>query len=310
MSQVDFTADTSVTSTRDVLHTEPVDTGEPVDRPNPDVILRTVDNVDFRFYKLLLSMASPFFSNMFTLPQPESLDTTDNVQNKCGLPVIPVSETSTIMQKLLSLCSPIYDVKVPALENLDIVMSLLDAADKYEMERVGKYILNLITAPTFLEREPMRVFAIACRYRAEKETTMAARYMLRFAVWEPEYVAELDFISGSNYQRLVKYHANCGHAMAQLGRLWSTYPLPPLDCKCCRKQGVSRLSAREYQDSVIEALRIRPCVETLLRQEWIDVMVRKAGSCQTCRERAPRKLAKYAQELATAVEAIISLVGL
>ncbi|KAG1907956.1 uncharacterized protein F5891DRAFT_1135784 [Suillus fuscotomentosus] len=280
----------------------PVDAGAPFDRG--DIILRSADNVDFHFHKLLLSLASSFFSNMFSLPQPDSLDDAAD-RTKDGLPIIPVTENSVILQKLLSFCSPVYDTDVPALENLDIVMSVLDAADKYDMKRVGIFIVRMITAPRFLEKEPMRVFAIACRYRSEAETLVAARYMLRFAVWEPAYVSELDFISGSDFQRLVKYHTNCGQAMTQLTRLWSTYPLPSLDCKFCRKKGVSRLSLKEYQDSVIEALRIRPSVESLLNPEWIDSMVRRAGSCIGCRERAPRALAEYAKELAFPVMAII-----
>ncbi|KAL4062574.1 hypothetical protein V8B97DRAFT_2023156 [Scleroderma yunnanense] len=294
-----------VSDSSDVYCSEPVDADAPFNRSSADVILRTADNVDFRFYKLLLSLASPFFANMFALPQPAPLDSTAD-ETKYGLPVIPVSEKSVVMRKLLSFCSPIYDIDIPTLENLDIVMSVLDAADKYDMKQVGKFIVSLITAPHFLEKEPMRVFAIACRYRAKEETTIAARYMLRFAVWEPTYVAELDFISGSDYQRLVKYHASCGETMTQLVRLWPAFPLPPLDCKFCRKQGISRLSVKEYQASAIEALRIRPCVETLLRQEWIDTMVRRAGSCQNCRERIPRKLATYVRELAIPVKQMIS----
>lgn len=280
----------------------PVDAAAPFDRG--DIILRSADNVDFHFHKLLLSLASSFFSNMFLLPQPSPLDE-DADQTKNGLPIIPVTEKSVVLQKLLSFCSPVYDTDVPALEDLDIVMSVLDAADKYDMKRVGIFIVKMITAPRFLEKEPMRVFAIACRYRSEAETLAAARYMLRFAVWEPAYVSELDFISGSDFQRLVKYHASCGQAMTQLTRLWSTYPLPLLDCKFCRKKGVSRLSLKEYQDSVMETLRIRPSVESLLNPEWIDSMVKRAGSCISCKERVSRKFAAYAKELAFPVMAII-----
>jgi len=280
----------------------PVDAGAPFDRG--DVIIRSVDNVDFYFHKLLLSLASSFFSNMFSLPQPGPLEDAAD-RTKHGLPIIPVTEKSVVLRKLLSFCSPVYDTDVPALENLDIVMSVLDAADKYDMKRVGRFIVKMITAPRFLETEPMRVFAIACRYRSEPETLTAARYMLRFAVWEPAYVSELDFISGSDFQRLVKYHASCGQAMTQLTRLWPMYPLPLLDCKFCRKKGVSRMSLKEYQDSVIEALRIRPSVESLLSPEWIDSMVKRAGSCISCRERAPRKFADYAKELASPVMEII-----
>jgi hypothetical protein len=285
----------------------PVDADSPFNRPHADVILRTSDSVDFRFYKLLLSLASPFFANMFALPQPGPLDGAAN-QTKYDIPIIPISEKSAVIRKLLSFCSPVYDTDVPALENLDIVMSVLDAADKYDMKRVGKFVVKMITAPQFLEQEPMRVFAIACRYRAEAETTIAARYMLRFAAWEPAYVAELDFISGSDYQRLIRYHASCGQAVGQLVRLWSTFPLPPLDCKFCRKKGLSRLSLKDYQDSVIDALRIRPCVETLLNPEWIETMVRKAGSCPGCRDRAPRKIQDYTKELAVPLDEIISQV--
>jgi len=152
----------------------------------------------------------------------------------------------------------------------------------------------------------MRVFAIACRYRAEVETNVAARYMLRFAVWEPAHVTELDFISGSDYQRLVKFHASCGQAMSQLVRLWSLFPLPPLDCKFCRKNGLPRLSLKSYQDSVIGALRVRPCAETLMNAEWLEGLVRKAGSCPNCRDRVPRKMEEYAKELAVPINEIIS----
>jgi len=279
-----------------------VDAGAPFDRG--DVIIRSADSVDFYFHKLLLSLASPVFSNMFSLPQPGPLDDTAD-RTKLGLPIIPVAEKSLVLRKLLSFCSPVYETDVPVLEDLDIVMSVLDAADKYDMKRVGRFIVKMITAPRFLEKEPMRVFAIACRYRSEAETLAAARYMLRFAVWEPAYVSELDFISGSDFQRLVKYHTSCGQAMTQLTHLWSTYPLPLLDCKFCRKKGVSRMSLKEYQDSVIEALRIRPSVESLINPEWIESMVKRAGSCISCRERAPRKFAEYAKELTFPLTAII-----
>ncbi|KIJ20990.1 hypothetical protein PAXINDRAFT_165789 [Paxillus involutus ATCC 200175] len=67
---------------------------------------------------------------------------------------------------------------------------------------------------------------------------------------------------------------------------------------------------RTHQDSVIDALRIRPCVETLLNPEWIETMVRKAGSCPGCRDRAPRKIQEYTKELAVPLDEIISQIGL
>ena len=40
---------------------------DPFDDPNADVILRSRDNVDFRTFKLMLSLASEFFKDMFSL---------------------------------------------------------------------------------------------------------------------------------------------------------------------------------------------------------------------------------------------------
>ncbi|EIW75085.1 hypothetical protein CONPUDRAFT_85425 [Coniophora puteana RWD-64-598 SS2] len=288
---------------------ELVDAGAPFNRPDADVILRASDSVDFRFYKFLLLLASPFFMNMFSLPQPKAHDVAAD-ETKYGCPIIPVTERSEVIRKLLGFCSPVYDTHMPALENLDIVTSLLDAADKYDMKRVGTFIVGMLTAPRFLEAEPLRVFAIACRYRAEKETSIAAKYLLRYAIAEIEYTPELDCISGGDYHSLVKYHTTCGQAMNQISRHWSLLPLPPLDCKVCRKKGISKISTKEYQDAVVYALSFRPCAETLLNSDWLDAMLKKAGSCPNCRERVPQRMAVFVKDLTILVDEIVADVPL
>ncbi|EEB95165.1 hypothetical protein MPER_05910, partial [Moniliophthora perniciosa FA553] len=64
--------------------------------PKADVILRTSDGVDFMMYKTLLSLSSSFFDGMFSLPQPESVNTNQN-----GLPIVPIPESSAATEKLL-----------------------------------------------------------------------------------------------------------------------------------------------------------------------------------------------------------------
>ena len=41
----------------------------PFSFPAGDVFLRSADNVNFRVHTILLSLASPFFHDMFSLPQ-------------------------------------------------------------------------------------------------------------------------------------------------------------------------------------------------------------------------------------------------
>ena len=63
--------------------------------PDADVIIRSLaDLVDFRVRKAVLSEASTFFKDMFSLPQADATDTpsTDGVMSAAALPIIPVSE--------------------------------------------------------------------------------------------------------------------------------------------------------------------------------------------------------------------------
>lgn len=49
---------------------------------------------------------------------------------------------------------------------------------KYIVGDVQKRLVKVLISPKFLEKEPVRVFAIACRYKLEVETRLAARQSL------------------------------------------------------------------------------------------------------------------------------------
>ena len=44
----------------------------PFNRPSADVVFLTADNVEYHLHKIVLSLASPFFEDMFTLTQPSA----------------------------------------------------------------------------------------------------------------------------------------------------------------------------------------------------------------------------------------------
>ncbi|ETW75378.1 hypothetical protein HETIRDRAFT_456000 [Heterobasidion irregulare TC 32-1] len=58
-----------------------VDAQFPFDEPHADVILRSSDNTDFRVYENILSLASPFFRELFSLPQPPDEPYTGSAKN-------------------------------------------------------------------------------------------------------------------------------------------------------------------------------------------------------------------------------------
>jgi hypothetical protein len=72
----------------------------PSDVPDANLILRSSDHVDFRVHKPILAMASPFFKNRLSLPQPIDSESDD------GLPVVQLSEDSELLTSLVSILYP------------------------------------------------------------------------------------------------------------------------------------------------------------------------------------------------------------
>jgi hypothetical protein len=98
----------------------------PFDDPKADLILCSSDNVHFYTDKLLLSLASSFFHDMFALPQgPETKETRQ---------IVDVDERSRALEKLLTWCDP---RRTPVLETIEHIQVVLELSDKYMMDGVG-----------------------------------------------------------------------------------------------------------------------------------------------------------------------------
>ena len=73
------------------------------------------------------------------------------------------------MDHLLRLCYPVTD---PAINELNEVADVLEAAMKYQMEEATAMMRKLLL--TFLDTKPLQVFAIACRLQLATEAEVAA----------------------------------------------------------------------------------------------------------------------------------------
>lgn len=149
----------------------------PFHGPKADVILRTSDSVDFYSHKILLSLASTFFDQMFSIPQPvpqttpvPDPDVTVSADDT-PVPVIPMTEDSQTLDYLLPLCYPVPD---PTSKDLVIVAKVLEAALKYEFEEAT--VLMSASLKTSAVIEPLKVYAIACRLGLEGDARIAAVY--------------------------------------------------------------------------------------------------------------------------------------
>jgi hypothetical protein len=77
---------------------------EPFNLPDPNFIIRSSDNVDFRVHKPILAVASPFFKDLLSLPQPSDSESVD------GLPVVQLTEDSELLNSLVSTLYPVPTV--------------------------------------------------------------------------------------------------------------------------------------------------------------------------------------------------------
>ena len=187
----------------------------PFDHEKADIILRSSDNVDFRVFKLFLSLASPVFETLFAIPQPAKSESSEDEDVKDGLAVIPMTEDSKTLDMLLRFCYPCTLAEDPSLEVLKDVMDVLDAAMKYSLDAIEKKARQAISNPKILEAEPLRCFAIAHRGHLREETLLAAKYTLTQPLI-PSWFKEIELISASNLLSLFTYHQRCGDAVYAL----------------------------------------------------------------------------------------------
>lgn len=192
--------------------TTPTCGSSPFDHPEADIILRSSDSVNFRVFKLFLTLASPVFKTMFKLPQP-AVGT--NEDTKDSLPVVSVQENSKTLDTFLRFCYPSTLAEDPSLENLTDIKAILGAARKYSLDLIERKVCQALASPKVLEAEPLRCFAIARNARLKHETITAARYTLRQPLI-PTWFAEIDMITASDLLALLTYHKKCSIAVAPL----------------------------------------------------------------------------------------------
>ncbi|KAK7053849.1 hypothetical protein R3P38DRAFT_2683147 [Favolaschia claudopus] len=172
----------------------------------PDIILRSSDLVDFHVHKSVLSFASTFFRDMFLLPEGPNVV-------KDGKPVAPLPEPSQVANILLALCYP-RSICVNSFLDLDGVDDAYEAADKYQILGGQAVLERLLDEPRFLEKEPHRVFAIACHRGLEKQAKAAAMATLKLPAFIPNIrVPEFNSISALKVRQLEEFRYQCSQFM-------------------------------------------------------------------------------------------------
>ncbi|KAH8093151.1 hypothetical protein BXZ70DRAFT_993107, partial [Cristinia sonorae] len=168
--------------------------------PRADAILQTCNNVLFYVHTDVLSMASPFFDQLFSLPQPANIP--DATSGGNTLPIIPISEDSATVDHLLRLCYPIP--RPPPLTNIGTVAKVLEAAMKYELVEAVTSMKKIFHS--LISTSPLDAYAIACRLKLETEASMAARaHPFQLTLVGRSYSDAMKNLPAGCYFRLLRY---------------------------------------------------------------------------------------------------------
>ncbi|KAJ7125953.1 hypothetical protein C8R44DRAFT_913129 [Mycena epipterygia] len=144
--------------------------------PSADTILRSSDGVDFYVHRTILSLMSPVFETMFTLPQSQ------------GAPVIPVidlGELSAVLDRALRFFYPATQPTYATLDELRDIIEIL--VSKYDMRSLIPVVKQHLER--YLVTQPLAVYAVALRYRWEDLGKAAAKESLKRPLRVPNTAA-------------------------------------------------------------------------------------------------------------------------
>jgi len=264
-----------------------------------DVVLKSSDGILFRVYKVILSLASPFFRDMFSLPQIGSpLDGTGTG------PVIPFTESSEIIDTLLRVIYPNED---PDLKLVNEIEGVVEAAIKYDMPKcISVMRKKLILCAS---KEPIRVFMIACKNRLTDVASAAAHLSLRRPIlysFELGSVvlpfSALEDITAGSLFRLIEYQRQCSKvasdAMSDLtwtreDFVWRTKVNDAIvgSCQECARASLELGEEQlhvvgwwyTFYQEIIAVVRQRPCAALILESESLmDKALVEAAKCAVC----------------------------
>ncbi|KAH8110821.1 hypothetical protein DFH11DRAFT_1618922 [Phellopilus nigrolimitatus] len=174
------------------------------DAHGADVILRSSDGFDFHVIKAILSVASPIFKDMFSLPQPIPISSLSN-EHHSDLAIVDLSESGVVLDALLRDIYPVVSL-IPDLKDVQLMIGILLSARKYNMDLV----IHNIESPLHKSIEnggnaALKLYSLASMHRLEGEARIAAFATLKSPTMEA-FEPELGQITGAEYYHLLDYH--------------------------------------------------------------------------------------------------------
>uniref|UniRef100_A0A0W0GEC4 BTB domain-containing protein n=1 Tax=Moniliophthora roreri TaxID=221103 RepID=A0A0W0GEC4_MONRR len=183
--------------------------------PEADIVLRSSDGIYFRLYSYTLRTTSGWFHDMFSLPQcaPSTSNSPYLHQNEswsgsqstlasettiAETEEIPTNETSEVLAIFFLLLAGRPAPKGPLYNwgNFDLIERVLTLAENWDAPGPISHIRAGIISTELLERDPLRVYAIACHFEWEMERQLAAKHTLQLDLFRRGGYSEEESVDG------------------------------------------------------------------------------------------------------------------
>ena len=294
----------------------------PFNDARADLILQSSDKIHFRVFKLILSLASPIFTDMFRMPLPPS-------QNSHELQVVSLSEDSTTLDVALRHIYPMQSREGNTLLNASI---LAEFARKYQVDGLDRYITRYLADSITLD--PVGVYAMAQQYGYCSIGANAARSCLnrRFSDLQSPYlrciITELE---------LLKYHVACGEAASVFASSNRTWPRSLIETgiftpQCRDGTACQKCSMSDFMDQIYiqdasktnhSIIRSAPrCVWNYLHRSALvlahypsikaittESFVLKSNDCKSCNQYMRGQMLEFSVVLGKEIEKIVERVS-
>ena len=162
--------------------------------PDADIILRASGGREFHAHKLVLSLASSVFRDMFSVPQPSPTEPSQ-------LPIVDVNDSPEALEIFLLI---IYPARKPLINDVQTLASVLCLADKYDAKGVLDVQRDYLPS-TYGTLSPIQMYTILCACGREEEAGAAARRVPFASLKTLDSSPLLQLITIAQYQRLVSF---------------------------------------------------------------------------------------------------------
>ncbi|KAF8893938.1 hypothetical protein BD779DRAFT_1467525 [Infundibulicybe gibba] len=237
--------------------------------PEGDAVLAANGGkVLFRVHSFTLKTTSGWFKTMYSLPQKPLALVED---------VFYMDEDADVLESLLRM---ICGLSILPIDSYDMIDSLLDAAEKYDMPGPLSILRLLVTTPPLLD-QPFRLYIAACRFGWECEAKMSATRTLTHNLYDPELQLLLKRLPTTALLNLFNLH----HTRRELLRTRLNEPpfLSGGTATCIECQSTIEYQTwRELKYKIILEMDARPLGDTILNPgllQWPESLACWAAKC-------------------------------